>query len=103
MEEAKKVEPLEEVIDELKESLRSSHIVRLRHGECSIEAGFVWADLLTTLERTADHCSNIAMCLIDSKKNNMNLHESVRNIKDDNPEYKEQYKQYMEKYMISLV
>lgn len=102
-EEAKKVEPLEEVIDELKESLRSSHIVRLRHGECSIEAGFVWADLLTTLERTADHCSNIAMCLIDSKKNNMNLHESVRNIKDDNPEFKKQYKQYMEKYMISRV
>lgn len=57
------VEPLEQVVDSLKEALRDSHIVRLRNGACTVEAGFVWADLLTNLERTSDHCSNTAVCL----------------------------------------
>ncbi|HAZ19502.1 MAG TPA: Na/Pi cotransporter, partial [Clostridiales bacterium] len=60
--------PLEEVVDALKEQLRSNHILRLQKGECSIEAGFVWSDLLTNLERVADHCSNIANCVVQTSK-----------------------------------
>ena len=57
---AELVEPLEQVIDTLKEQMRTRHILRMQQGHCSIEAGFVWSDLLTNLERTSDHCSNIA-------------------------------------------
>lgn len=97
---AKNVEPLEQVIDELKEEMRNSHISRLKSGECSIEAGFVWADLLTNLERTADHCSNIAVCVIDATENNMNMHESLRNMRKDNDCFEEKYIRYTKKYSI---
>ena len=63
---AELVEPLEQVIDTLKEQMRTRHILRMQQGHCSIEAGFVWSDLLTNLERTSDHCSNIAGCVIDA-------------------------------------
>ena len=92
------VEPLEQVIDTLKAKMRDAHIMRLKNEECSIEAGFVWADLIINLERVADHCSNIAVCVIDSKKHNMNLHESLRNIEKDNPEFDRLYKEYKKKY-----
>ncbi len=94
------VEPLEQVIDKLRDKMRDQHIKRLKNGECSIEAGFVWADLLTNLERTADHCSNVAVCVIDAKKNNMNLHESLRNIKNDAPYFDKKYNEYKSKYAI---
>ncbi len=94
------VEPLEQVIDELTEKLRDQHIKRLKNGECSIEAGFVWADLLTNLERTADHCSNIAVCTIDAEENTMNIHESLRNIKKDDPYFDKKYNEYKNKYSI---
>lgn len=64
---AKAVEPLEQVVDDLKNELRTRHILRMKKGECSIEAGFVWSDLLTDLERASDHCSNIALCVLDMK------------------------------------
>ena len=98
LEAAKKVEPLEQVIDKLRKKLRNSHITRLKDGDCSIEAGFVWADLITNLERTADHCSNIAVCVIDATQNNMNVHESVRSMKEHNPYYDEQYHIYEKQY-----
>ena len=60
----------------------------------------MWADLLTNLERTADHCSNIAVCIIDSKENTMNIHESLRSIKNDSPEFKKLYKKYSDKYLM---
>lgn len=100
MEAAATVEPLEEVIDDLKESLRSRHIKRLQNGKCSIEAGFVWADLLTGLERTSDHCSNIAVCVIDMAQHNMNLHESLRKVKGNDSAFKESYSVYSEKYSL---
>lgn len=96
---AMKVEPLEQVIDRLRSNLRDSHIVRLKNGECTVEAGFIWSDLLTNLERTSDHCSNIAVCVIDVNEHNMNLHESLREIKSESPYYKEQYEQYASKYL----
>lgn len=95
---ARGIEPLEQVIDDLKLNMRNSHIARLKKGQCSIEAGFVWLDLITNLERTADHCSNIAVCLIDASNNNMNLHESMSSIKKENPYFEKQYALYSGKY-----
>jgi len=94
------VEPLEEIIDTLKEKLRSRHIYRLQHQHCDIDAGFVWSDLITNFERTSDHCSNIAACVIDMAHNNLNLHESLRNYKFENPEYKKNYEMLLEKYKL---
>ena len=96
---AAEVEPLEQVIDSLKEQMRTSHILRLQQGSCSIETGFVWSDILTNLERTSDHCSNIAGCVIDAAENNLNIHESLRNMKTDNPYFKQQYSVYADKYL----
>ena len=94
------VEPLEQVIDELKEKMRASHIFRLQKNECTIEGGFVWNDLLTNLERIADHCSNVAGCVIDAASRNLNLHESLRNTRENDAEYEVMHKQYAEKYSI---
>ena len=92
------VEPLEQVIDEIKEYLRDCHIRRLQKGKCTIETGFVWSDLLTNLERTADHCSNIAICVIDYHENNMNMHAAAKKIKKDKEHFVSQYYEYAEKY-----
>ncbi len=97
---ARSVEPLEQVIDNLKEKLRDGHITRLKNGECTIEAGFVWADLLTNLERTSDHCSNIAVCIIDASENNMNAHEAMKHIKNDSLYFKDIFKMYEKKYQL---
>ena len=96
---ASHVEPLEQIIDRLKEMLRRSHIVRLQQGDCSIEAGFVLTDLLTNLERVSDHCSNVAGGVIDMHNHNMNIHESLRAMKADSQEFKTLYAQYAAKYL----
>ena len=98
---ASKVEPLEQVIDHLKEEMRARHIVRLQEGKCTISAGFVLADLLTCLERTSDHCSNIAGCIIDTAHNNLNIHESLRAAKSGNDEnFEKHFHDFSEKYAI---
>ena len=101
LEAANTVEPLEEVVDRLKEELRTRHILRLRQGECSIEAGFVWSDLLTNLERTSDHCSNIAGCLLEMNRNEMNLHEALRDFRANSASYQKNLRFYSEKYALS--
>ncbi|MCI8464940.1 MAG: Na/Pi cotransporter family protein [Lachnospiraceae bacterium] len=98
LEAAKRVEPLEQVIDLLKEKFRTSHILRLQDGSCSIAAGFVWSDILTNLERAADHCSNIAGCVTDIADHNMNIHESLRDFRDGNEEFHERFEEYRKKY-----
>ncbi|MBE6848385.1 MAG: Na/Pi cotransporter family protein [Ruminococcus sp.] len=98
---AAQVEPLEEVIDNLREKLRSRHIQRLQQGECTIIAGFIWSDLLTNLERTADHCSNIAGCVIDMAQENLNLHESLREMRSSSEDFKKSYQSYSKKYSIA--
>ena len=100
IESAHLVEPLEEVIDRLRTKLRNNHVDRLQKGGCTIEAGFVWSDLLTNIERTADHCSNIAGCVIDMAQDNMNLHESLREMRENDEEYKKRYQEYKQKYAI---
>ena len=97
---AARVESLEEVVDDLKNELRTRHIARLQLGQCSIQVGFVWADLLTNLERISDHCSNIAACVMDTAQHNMNLHESVRSIKAGGANFHENYLSYKEKYSL---
>lgn len=97
-EQATLVEPLEQVIDRLKELLRARHIDRLRIGDCSIEAGFVWSDLITNMERVSDHCSNIAGCVMDTKDQNMNLHSSLKMLRIDNDSYRQKYDEYTKKY-----
>jgi phosphate:Na+ symporter len=94
------VEPLEQVIDGLKEELRSRHIVRLQKGQCSIEAGFVWSDLLNALERTSDHCSNIAGSVIDMARNNMNMHEALRNLRAGDSDFQQNFAFYRDKYAL---
>ncbi|MBE7029462.1 MAG: Na/Pi cotransporter family protein [Ruminococcaceae bacterium] len=95
------IESLEEVIDVLKDELRTSHIRRLQKGQCTIEAGFIWADLLTNFERTSDHCSNIAGCIIETSNHHLNMHEGLRTMKTDNEEFKSKYKIYSEKYLLN--
>lgn len=95
------VEPLEQVVDDLKDELRTRHILRMKKGECSIEAGFVWSDLLTNLERASDHCSNVALCVLDLKKHTLSAHETQHERKDV-PEFSEHYRRYSEKYALPL-
>jgi len=98
---AAKVEPLEQVIDRLKERLRTRHILRLQKGGCTIDAGFVWLDLLTDLERTADHCSNIAGCVIDAAHDNLDLHRSLREVRAGSEEFRERYQEFTRKYALN--
>ncbi len=100
LEKAYAVEPLEQVIDNLKEKLRLHHILRLQQGSCSIETGFIWSDLLNALERISDHCSNIAGCIIDLAHHDMNTHEALRSARTENKHYEEQYKAYAGKYRL---
>lgn len=92
------VEPLEQVIDGLKEQFRTQHIRRMQKGNCSIEIGFVWSDLLTNLGRTSAHCSNIAGCVIDTARHNLNLHETLRASRTNSSEYDRMYEAYAKKY-----
>ena len=100
---AAQVEPLKQVIVALKEQMRTRHILRMQQGHCSIEAGFVWSDLLTDLERTADHCSNIAGCVLDAANHGLNLHETLRAMRADDSDFRRAYGTYAEKYRLQAV
>lgn len=80
--------------------MRTRHILRLQQGDCSIDAGFVWSDLLTNLERTADHCSNIAVCVLEAGSD-MNIHESLHEMKAYNDDFKAEFEKYAAKYSIA--
>ncbi|MBR6312976.1 MAG: Na/Pi cotransporter family protein [Oscillospiraceae bacterium] len=96
---AGRVEPLEQVIDSLIAECKSNHVRRLRNGACTIELGFVLSDLLTNYSRVSDHCSNIAVALIEVAQNAFDTHEYLGEIKSmDNPEFKQAFDEYMEKY-----
>jgi len=97
---AASVEPLEQVIDHMKSILRNRHITRLKKNECSVEAGFIWSDLLTDMERISDHCSNIAVSIIDAHEHNMNAHEAMRSMKKGNPAFLEKLDDYSRKYQL---
>ncbi len=95
------VEPLEQVVDELKSYMRKQHIRRLRKNECTIEMGFVQSDLLTNLERVSDHCSNIAACILEMAHDDMDMHKYLNRVKAGKvQEYNHYYEYYMMKYAI---
>ena len=98
---AYQVEPLEEVIDDLKEKMRTNHTLRLQQGTCSINTGFIWADLLTDLERVGDHCSNIAGCVIDLHRHDMNTHQVMRSARKQNANFDQQFETYAAKYNLN--
>ncbi len=100
LQKACQVEPLEQVIDDLKETLRVRHILRLQQGSCSIETGFIWSDLLTALERVGDHCSNIAGAVIDLAHHDRNTHEALRSARQESGRFDSQYKAYAAKYSL---
>ena len=97
---AYQVEPLEEVIDELKEQMRTRHILRMQKGNCSIEAGFIWSDLLASLERVSDHCSNLATEVINLAGQDSTNFEALRNVKVDYSHFGEMYTAYTNKYAL---
>lgn len=95
------VEPLEEVIDELNTCVKASHIKRLQKGKCTIEQGFVLSDISTNLERVSDHCSNIAVSVIEIKRDGFDAHGYLENLKHDNdPHYEALVESYRKKYVL---
>ncbi len=100
LEKAKRIEPLEEVVDMLKEQLRMRHILRLQNGECTIEQGFILTNMLTDLERVADHCSNIAGRIIGKENRGLGVHDYTDNVRITNPEFNRQYEAYAKKYSL---
>ncbi len=101
VERAQSVEPLEQVIDGLREKIKSRHIRRLQHSESTVEQGFVLSDILTNYERIADHCSNIAGCIIEiSERNTLQMHSYTDKIKKNNSEFDLQYQKFYAKYSI---
>lgn len=100
-EKAKLVEPLEEVIDYLNSEIKKRHIRRLRKGKCTIELGFVLSDISTNFERVSDHCSNIALCLLQIYENNFETHELQETLSaTDNEEFKMNVKKFSKKYQL---
>lgn len=98
---AKNVEPLEDVIDQLRSDLKTRHIERLRNGKCTIELGFILQDLLTNFERVSDHCSNIAVYLIQINDNSMDTHEYMNELKKlDRSEFMDEFNDYKNKYIL---
>ena len=97
------VEPLEQVIDILKNALKTRHVQRLQEGECTIELGFIFSDLLTNYERVADHCSNIAVCLIQVSAESFDTHEYLNEIKSSKEsEFTDLFAGYKEKYVLPV-
>lgn len=101
IEKAYKVEPLEQVVDNLQAFLKKQHVARLRKQECTIELGFVLTDLLTNLERVSDHCSNVAVCIIEIAHESFDMHSYLQNLKDiHNEEFERNVQSYSEKYNV---
>ena len=97
---AAKVEPLEQVIDGLISGIKSNHIERLQQGNCTIELGFVLSDFLTNCERISDHCSNIAVAVIEVVHNTFDTHKYLNGVKYGNSEFNRIYDEFAEKYAL---
>ncbi|MEE1185463.1 MAG: Na/Pi cotransporter family protein [Acutalibacteraceae bacterium] len=98
---ASHVEPLEQVIDKLKKTLKARHVARLQNNECTIELGFVFTDLLSNYERVSDHCSNIAVYTMQLSSDTLDTHKYLRKIKNSNVgEFMDDYNMYEKKYSV---
>ena len=98
---AHKVEPLEEVVDNLSTELKNRHIRRLQNDECTVELGYIFQDILTNLERISDHCSNIAGCLIETDEKT-NIHAYLHDVKENDEVFRKEYREYAEEYFRRL-
>ena len=98
---AQRVEPLEQVIDAMIAVAKNSHIERLQAGTCTIQTGFVWSDLLTNYERVSDHCSNIAVALIETSAGSFGTHQYLNTVKaTGSHDFAAVYQEYAEKYHV---
>ena len=97
---AAKVEPLEQVIDRLTVQIKNNHVKRLQHGACTIEGGFILADLLNNYERISDHCSNIAVAIIEVEHNSFDTHKYLNGVKYGNSVFNEIYDSFDKKYAL---
>ena len=96
------VEPLEQVVDDLKSTLKERHVERLQKGKCTVELGFVFTDLLSNYERVSDHCSNIAVYTLKKDSDKLDTHKYLRNMKADSlGTFSEKYKEYSKKYELN--
>ena len=98
---AHKVEPIEEVVDNLSVELKNRHIDRLQNGECTVELGYIFQDILTNLERISDHCSNIAGILIETDEKT-NIHAYLHDIKENDETFQKEYHEYSAQYFSKL-
>ena len=97
---ASRVEPLEQIVDILKRKIKTGHIERLREGDCTVELGFILSDLISNYERISDHCSNIAVCIIEIAHDSFETHEYLNKIKSGGEEYTKMFEEYKLKYNI---
>ena len=99
---AARIEPLEEVVDDLSDQMKLHHVERLRNGRCTIEMGFILNDLTNSLERIADHCSNVGVSILEQQDDSVGRHEMLREMKDGSDTgFTEIYREYKEKYSLS--
>lgn len=98
---AKRVEPLEEVIDNLCDEVKIRHVKRIQAGECTLDHGFAFNDLLTNFERIADHCSNIAVAIIELNHNLFDTHEYLNNLKNNSNRFNKYYTEYCEHFKLT--
>ena len=96
------MEPLEETIDELNKEIKKRHIKRLRKGKCTIELGLILSDIATNYERAADHCSNIAICMIQTQDAELEAHKYINHLREgEEISYEQQLSELREKYSLS--
>ena len=98
--EATNIEPLEQVIDYLTRDIKANHVKRLQKGTCTIETGFVLADILNNYERVSDHCSNIAVSVIETSHNMFETHNYLSKVKFGNKNFNDNFEKYSEKYKL---
>ena len=94
-----KRQPLEDVIDRLRNDLKNRHIKRMQEGRCSVNQGFVFTDYITALEKISDHCANVAAAIIELNDENYDVHHVMSN-RRNNPEYKELCVEFGKKYIL---
>ena len=100
---AMRVEPLEQLIDKLISVSKKNHVKRMKKGECTFELGFVFSDILTNCERISDHCSNIAVAIIEADNNSFDTHKYLNDVKTNDEEFKNLYAEFKSKYSIEKV
>jgi phosphate:Na+ symporter len=98
---ASEVEPLEDVIDMIHSAVKGRHVQRLQEGTCTIEQGFILNDLGTNLERVADHCSNLAVCVVEQARGEFNMHNYLSDVKKyDTDGFEDKMAKYQAKYTL---